>query len=204
MSLDTYSGLKAEIANFLNRADLTDVIPTFITLAEADMNRRLRALPMVRRKTSTLLAGSYRIAQPADWIEAINIQADGVRLRYAAPDDIDELRQTSGTGEPRYYSLIGSEIEVVPTPTSDVTVEQIYYAKTPALSDAAPTNWILTTNPDAYLYGALQHAAPYLDEDPRIAVWLAGYERAISGINGSSKTSSTSGGALIRRPKTFG
>lgn len=204
LSLTTYSGLKGEIAAFLNRADLTDVIPTFIALAEADMNRRLRALPMVKRVTTTLAAAADRWSVPADWLEAINIQADGAPLLYTAPDGIDTVRESSELGAPLYYSIIGSEIEVAPTPSQAVTIEQIYYGRTSTLSDAAPSNWILANHPDAYLYGALQHAAPYLDEDPRVAVWSAGYERAISGINGWTKISRTSGGALVRRSKTFG
>jgi Xaa-Pro aminopeptidase len=35
MALDTYSGLKTTIADYLNRDDLTSAIPSFITLAEA-------------------------------------------------------------------------------------------------------------------------------------------------------------------------
>ena len=35
MSLTNFTELKTEIANFLNRDDLTNVIPTFIRLAEA-------------------------------------------------------------------------------------------------------------------------------------------------------------------------
>ena len=36
MALDgTYAGLKASVADWLNRADLTAVVPDFITLAEA-------------------------------------------------------------------------------------------------------------------------------------------------------------------------
>ncbi len=41
MALDTYSGLKTTIADYLNRDDLTSAIPSFITLAEAKFNRKL-------------------------------------------------------------------------------------------------------------------------------------------------------------------
>ena len=39
MALSTYDELKASIADFLNRDDLTSVIPDFIKLAETGMNR---------------------------------------------------------------------------------------------------------------------------------------------------------------------
>ena len=38
MSISNYNDLKSSIADFLNRDDLTAVIPTFIELAEADMS----------------------------------------------------------------------------------------------------------------------------------------------------------------------
>ncbi len=42
MALSTFSELKTEIANYVDRSDLTDQIPTFIKLAEARINRLLR------------------------------------------------------------------------------------------------------------------------------------------------------------------
>lgn len=208
MTIATYSQLQTRIADFLNRQDLTAVIPTFITLGEADMNRRLRHYRMVKRARTTLLAGLYRVAQPQDWVQAINIQVTGSRgphrLEYLSPTDIDSARQVEATGEPRYYSFVSSEIEVAPTPTTDIEVEQIYFGRLPALSDAAPSNWLLASYPDAYLYGSLLHSAPYLDEDARVAVWLAGYERAMAGLEEENRRSTTSGGVLHRRLRTFG
>ena len=42
MALTTYSTLKAEIASYLNRDDLTTHLDTFIDLAESRLNRDLR------------------------------------------------------------------------------------------------------------------------------------------------------------------
>lgn len=208
MTINTYAQLQSRVADFLNRQDLASVIPTFITLAEADINRRVRHYKMVQRRTSTIPAGQYRISQPTDWLEAINLQASGAegpyRLRYLSHADIDAERLANASGAPSYYSLVGEEIEVCPTPTATTAVEQIYYGKTASLSDVLASNWILASHPDAYLYGALLHSAPYLDEDPRVAVWNAGYERAIAGMNDTSEKSMTSGGVLLRRSRTFG
>ena len=46
MALATYADLQGEIASWLRRADLSAEIPTFIALAEAQMNRRLRVRPL--------------------------------------------------------------------------------------------------------------------------------------------------------------
>ena len=46
MALGTYSELKTSIANYLNRDDLTAVIPDFITLTENRLDRELRVRPI--------------------------------------------------------------------------------------------------------------------------------------------------------------
>jgi hypothetical protein len=205
MSLSTFAGLKGEIADFLNRQDLTTKIPTFITLAEADLNRRVRHYEMIKRKTTTLYANGYRLPQPDDWLQAANMQCDGVRLLLSTETEIDVIRNETDGVTPTHFCPVGNEIEFAPAPASNVTIEQIYYARIAALSDSATSNWLLLKFPDAYLYGSLIHSAPYLDEDPRVATWNAGYERALTGIAENNRRSMTSGGRLVRRfTKTFG
>jgi len=54
MSITNYTELKAGVADWLNREDLTAQIPDFITFAEARLNRTLRVREMLtRRRTST-------------------------------------------------------------------------------------------------------------------------------------------------------
>jgi len=54
MALANYTELKATIADFLDRTDLTTVIPAFIELAEAQMNRDIRHWRMEERATSNI------------------------------------------------------------------------------------------------------------------------------------------------------
>ena len=49
MAITTYSELKTSIADYLNRSDLTSIIPTFISLAEAQINRDVRTWQMENR-----------------------------------------------------------------------------------------------------------------------------------------------------------
>ncbi len=49
MAITTYSELKTALGNWLNRDDLTAVIPDFISLAETDINRKLRHYKMIER-----------------------------------------------------------------------------------------------------------------------------------------------------------
>jgi hypothetical protein len=208
MAISTYAELKQAVLDWANKPEIEQSVATFIQLAEVEFNRTVRHYKMVSRRTTTLAAGSYRISQPPDWLEAINIQATGqlgpYALFYSAPFDLDGIRQGERAGgEPRVYGLAGLEIEVAPTPTVSTTIEQIYYAKIPSLSDTVTTNWLLTDHPDLYLFGALTQYGAF-ETDPRVELWRTAYDRSVGVVNTASDTSAHSGGPLIRRRRTFG
>jgi hypothetical protein len=202
----TYTALLDEIAGYTTRGDVEQVIPLWITFAEADFNRRLQHRKMVARKTATLDSG--RVALPADWLSAINIEVNGrvpSRLAYLSPSDLDKARDDYETsGIPLYYTLIGDEIEVAPHPSGAATLEMLYRAKLPALSIGAPTNWLLTDHPDLYLFGALSQALPWMEGDPRAQSWVDKAEGILAQLNTHEERSRFSGGPLVRRLRTFG
>ena len=89
MAISTYSDLQAAVGNWLNRTDLTDRVPDFIALSEAQMNRRLRVRQMVTR-AEAILAGEF-VDAPSDMLEpiqlALEISESDVRvLQYLAPE----------------------------------------------------------------------------------------------------------------------
>lgn len=198
----TYSELKSAIADFLNRQDLTSVIPTFIQLCEADLNRSVRHRLMLTRATATL--DTPFTALPNDFLEAKNVQLNSepvTSLQYVTMEHADLLRaglyQTSA--KPKYYTLVGNTLEAVPNPDNEYTIELVYYKQIPALSDSNTSNWLLASYPDVYLYGALMQAAPYLKDDERIAVWGPLYRQFISDLNLSSDKAEVSGARLVMR-----
>jgi hypothetical protein len=203
-----YAGLQSAIASWLNREDLTSVIPTFISLAEAGFNRALRVPEMIKRATATPEASF--VALPLDWIEgkAIQISEDStgkVRpLRYLPHEELDFYRRRNNDIDPTYYSITGLSLEIVPTPGAGVTVELTYVSTIPPLSEENPTNWLLTRAPDIYLYGALTHAAPFLDDDERLGVWGSALGGIIETLNTEALRSEVSGSPLVIRRRTFG
>tara|TARA_B100000212_G_C27318661_1_gene509082 strand:+ start:365 stop:985 length:621 start_codon:yes stop_codon:yes gene_type:complete len=202
MAITNYTELKSTIADWLNRDDLTTVIPTFISLAEHQMERSVRHYKMIVRK-SALLDTQYTDL-PNDWLETIRVHltsGDTHRLELVSLDDMVELREKSGNtaGRPRYYAHIGDTIEVYPTPDSSYDIELMYYQKIFTLSTGNTSNWLLDRAPDAYLYGALLAASPYLSEDERIEVWGGLYSSAINALNNTSDASRDSGSGLKMR-----
>jgi len=78
MALTTYAELQKTISDFLNRQDLDSVVPTFISLAEARINRELRHFNMVKR--STAAADTRYSTPPGDESEKARHSGSGLRM----------------------------------------------------------------------------------------------------------------------------
>lgn len=200
-TITNYATLQSTIADYLNRADLTSQIQTFIQFAEADLNTRLRDRSMIIRSQAT--SNQEYVQLPADWLEAINLQIIGGMspLRYITLDESDIVNTTRVLTSPGFYSLMNGAIELVPPPAHDVDIEMVYYGKIPSLSDAVTTNWLLTKAPDVYLYGALTHAAPFLMDDARIQTFGQIYLARVQSLQDESQKSLHSGSPLIARTR---
>lgn len=201
MAISTYAELKAAVSDWLNRDDLTGAIPSFIALAEADMSRKLKDWRMDVVLPVTL-SGQYT-ALPSDWLATtrLNLIAPSSRLDLASDGALAEMRFQRGdmAGKPTHYAHTAGSLEAFPTPDASYAAEMVYRAKIVSLSDAAPSNWLLTSAPDCYLYGALMQAAPYLKDDARIGIWGGLYAEAITGLNEASERARESAAGLRLR-----
>jgi hypothetical protein len=200
-TITNYATLQSAIADYLNRADLTAQIQTFIQFAEADLNTRLRSREMIVNATAT--SDGQFVALPPDWLEAINMMIVGGQspLRYITPDEADTIIKAQTFTSTRFYSMTTGIIELVPPAVDDITIDMVYYGKIPALSNANTTNWLLTKAPDVYLYGALTHAAPFLMDDQRMAVFSQIYLARVQSLQDESQKALHSGSPLIARPR---
>lgn len=200
MGFASYSELQTEIANFLDRTDLTSQIPSFISLAEASINRDVRHWQMEKRVEATFNQRYEPL--PTDWIESRRISIKGQKqldlLSQAQMMNFRDLNNNT-SGEPRYYTISTSQLEFYPTPDGDYAGSMIYLARVDALTDSNVSNWLLSDSPDVYLYGSLMHSAPYLQEDPRLAVWAGLYSDAVRKLNERSMEGQYSGSGLTIR-----
>lgn len=206
MAITTYSELKTAVADFLNRDDLTSVIPNFIALAEATLNRRMRAPEMVTRAAVTVDAEYEN--RPSDWMETIRYQITTnpiTVLEFVTPEEaIIQKTKFSAAGVPLFFSTVGTQFQHVPAPDGSYTGELMYYARIAGLSDTNTSNWLLTANPDIYLYATLIQSAPYLKEDERISVWAGIYDRLMSEYDVAEQRAKTGSSRLVARTRTFG
>ena len=203
----TYDELKTNIANFLNRSDLTNQLDFFIDATESEFNRRLRVKDMIKRATAT--ADAQYISLPTDWLEAINVQIDSNEFTPLFQQSIESLdvyrKSTNNVGnQPVYYALVDNTIELAPTPDTSYTLQLTYYGTIDALSSSNTTNFISTGYPDAYLYGALKHASIYLMEDDRVALFTQQFEKALEEMRLEQEKAEFGKGSLIQRRRTYG
>jgi hypothetical protein len=188
MALNTYSNFVTVVENYLARTDLSSQIPDFIQMAQIRMSRDLRTEKMLKVATATSTAGDGTIALPSDMLEVREIHVQGnpvIRVEYQSPDLFFKNGQTTLSGMPYYFTMLGSEFQFAPIFDSTMTVQILYYAQPTFISTSTASNLYLANYPDALLYATLAEAEPYLMNDGRIQTWSALYDRAIANIKTS-------------------
>ncbi len=206
MAISTYSDLQTAVADWLNRADLTAVIPTFITLAEAKFNRELRVRDMMVRASAT--SSNEFVAVPSDYLENYSLEltnSTGVQppLNFISPLEAKTLKANQITGLVRYYTMIDGAFELLPAPGSNVDLTLTYYQRIPALSGTQTTNWLLTKSPDLYLYSTLLEASPYLKDDERVQIWAAARQQVMEAMNLESERAMRPATQMNARRRSF-
>jgi len=196
MSLTNYSDLKTSVANYLARTDLTDQIPDFIRLAEYRMRREVRIRQMLKSATTVTVSGDARVEMPADFLEVRDFVVVGnptQPLNYLSPSALSRNVKSSTTGKPTEYTILASEFQLSPVPSSVYTLQVLYYATPTLLSDSNSSNAFLANVPDMLLYASLIEAEPYLMNDARLPIWISMYERALSSVTKSDESGQYSG-----------
>jgi len=181
MALSTYTELKAALADWLHRTDLTSQIVDFIDLAEVEINSEIRTRQMQVDETLSLTSGTKTVALPSRYIDPISLELvitgeNNTPLFYVSPQNISSNTATSS--RPVFWTINGDNIEF------EYLADQTYSLSFRMLKGydlaATETNDLLTKYPGLYLFGALLQAAPYMVDDQRIGTWQNSYDKALS------------------------
>jgi len=205
MALDTLGGLKAAVASWLNRGDLTTQIPDFLEAAMSDINAQVRHWRMEERAEAVLPAGDSILELPSDWREALAVHLQTSPITHLQPRARREFlayqREATTTGTPAVYCLVGDEIHFAPTTAESVDVELHYVAATSLPSDDAEANWVIRHFPQALLMGALHYAYIYLMDDDRAELHRQRFAAAVQSINRDGSSGQVSPGqSAMGRP----
>lgn len=196
--ITSYATLQTSIASFLHRSDMTDIIKELIADAEFRIANELRIRAMEASFSSAISSGV--VALPSGFLEWQFLYIDDTSAQKLERKDAEWIYTNyptrSGSGKPVFFAREGDNVIFGPYPGSAYTVKGRYYKKLDALSDSNTINWFITNAPDLLRYGALCEAAPYMQDDPRIAVWERKYEQVKQRIKATERREATSGSLI--------
>ena len=163
MAISTYAELKTAISDYMARSDLTGNTSDFITLAEARLNRLLKMVETDVTLTGTVYSRTISIAslsmvQPI----SLHIVVDGDEQEVTRKND-GQMSYDDTNGQPSFFAIDGTNIDF------DRPLDQAYsfrfrYQGRFALSNDAPTNKLLTENPDVYLAASIVWGSVFIKD----------------------------------------
>jgi hypothetical protein len=150
--INTYGELKTDIADWLDREDLADSIPTFIKLAESKIYRALRTRDTEFTKTWTEADEPLSpIELPDNFREAHLLTLDGLPIKNISSQEFRERQWAGQEPTTQYFTIIERKLYLLAWPTeapdswTPFNLELIYYG-TESLGEMA--TWDTPTNPN--------------------------------------------------------
>lgn len=203
MPFSNYTELKTAVADWLARDDLTSQIVDFIRLAEIRVQQDLEMNYTREVAVGNLVAAQSYLALPSGFVDPIQLTIKTTpvrRIQVVSPYELEAVRAHDTSGIPKAGYARGTAFELGPVPGDTHEYELLYWAGVTALSDAAPTNWLLTNCPNLLLYGALIEAALYMDDEGSATRWATAYDRARMEVRRHQWRARSGGGPLRVRP----
>lgn len=165
--------LKTKVTTWLDRSDLDDYVGDFVKLA-ADRIYRIARTPA----NETIITGTAtngRIEIPGDFVQVawLKIGDNYLNPTTTVTEDL--------VGQPVSFGRLGDYIYLVPNQAADF---KLAYYNSESVSNDTDEPKLLQAAFDLFLYGALAEAAPFLQDDARIAVWEAKFNTALMSIKG--------------------
>ena len=212
-----YQSLKASIASWLNRDDLTTQIPQFIGLMERKLFRTLRCPANEVVFDYQLDTTTDTFVLPPRYLATKSFTYDSYVLERISSWDYLTRRQQLETlqGVPRYFARMEDKLKIWPSPSSGLTAQLTFYADLSGLGDVSgdrkgtdnlpiiadpelDTNNILKIAPDIYLFGSLIYADSYLATRPEeLQKWREMYASAYLELTNYGKDEDLTGSQII-------
>lgn len=207
-----YATLQADVVDWLARDDLATKAPSFIRLAEAEINRRVRTQDQERNATLVLEEGNAWAADlPSGWLGFRSIVSDlpNPSVVYVPPDAFHEMSRAQSDafgslgGGPLSYTVEAMSIKGVAGPGAGdpITLSTVYWTRYAPLLGAAATNWLLTNHYDIYLNACLMQAWDYVDETELVARYSARLDKGIGQLEEQERMAYNPAGPKVRRPR---
>ncbi len=205
MAITNFVELKAALPNWMTRGDMAGQAAECISLAEASLNRELN--PVEIDVTLTGVQDSRSI----DITSQNCVDPIALFLAETACDEVELTTKDDGTfpyrhtsNRPRFWAIDGTNIDF------DCPLDQAYpfrfrFRQRFSLSDAAPTNWLLTYHPDVYLAAIVVWGSVFIQDAPSVSTWASILNSALPSVRNiiaqSKRSTLTVDPALQRRTR---
>ena len=196
----TWTELKAELAVWMIRDDLTSIIPNAIGYAEAGFQKTV--FSPEREEQATIAFTSEVANLPADFWGVRTAYWNGtskVRLQQVTVSKLREDYPTTATGTPVAFAIEGETMLLGPPPSSG-DVELTYWETIPVLSGSNATNWLLTDHPELYVAASLAYLFRYTRHFDEAANWANATAAMIEQVNRSGRRRMTNSGPIAASP----
>lgn len=193
MSISNYGELKAALANWSNRSDLTAVIPDFVAYAHQQVLNNFRSPILL--STTQVTVGTELVAPPTDFLAPFSLYLDTdprVEIKLVTAESRVQLAaQYNSSDYPAWYAVQGAQLAFAPAFTGSATGELTYYAAPTRLLDDANANAVLTAYPFVYLFGGLSALFSYLEDEQRADRWEQKFRQMVRDINVTDRNDAT-------------
>ncbi len=148
------------MARWLNRTDLSDVIPDFVRMSEAEFARDTR----IRSSFQVVVVDSYtpngEIPLPTDLLELQSLSLEGV----------EQI-------ERKNFVRVGEVVTINGKPAGSYQMQ--YLQKLPALSFPSDSNWLLREHYDVYLWKCCEQGSVWMRDIEATQGYSSKYEAAV-------------------------
>lgn len=174
MAITNYTELQSAINNWGERNDSASQLQEFIAVAESRLNRELGSLEASQDIIGTI--GSREIdisAYPVDGVTTLYfVDSDGDETEVT-PVAFPNLKRVGASGQPTKWALREMDTLVFDRQCNAAYSFRMAYDQKIRLSDAAPTNWLLTNHSDIYLAACMMWSGAFNEHLPGVANWKA-------------------------------
>ncbi len=177
------SSLYLNLSDWLARNDLEQYYPTFIGLAEARLETRLKA-PGMEYETIINSDSSNSYPLPDDYIEWLSAtwfsteDSTQQTVRNVEANSPEFTNRFRPNGNPQFYAVLAGKVKLKPERTGKVLLA--YYRRLPRLTTANPTNWLLTKAPQVYLAAILAEAYAFQKDETRTIEWMKAMDERLA------------------------
>ncbi|RVH87743.1 hypothetical protein CN204_04220 [Sinorhizobium meliloti] len=185
-----YTELQTALADWSARSDLTSYLPSFIEFSTAMFNQGQGGVSPLRLREmmaiTSLVPTSGVCTLPTDYLQyrrVVELASRRRDLQYVTPTYADQEYSDRASGLSSDFTIIGSSLYMFPLSSNNI--ELTYYQAIPNLSDAAPTNWLLTKQPNLYLHAGLMQLAMFTKDNDLFSRSAALVTAFIDGLNSS-------------------